>query len=144
MQVEDFLLLDATVARSNKSDSEEDIGELSEICCIITHLYSTLEDDLELIQDDEMLGDASDSSWRNRPLIAEDDSAEDLKKIAADINTHHARSRAQARPSDDNDDSIWQLDAVMYCFSMPVNVASNQLEYECLLEHCYRITELSS
>ena len=41
MQVEDFLLLDATVAHSNESDSEEDIGELSEICCIITHLYST-------------------------------------------------------------------------------------------------------
>ena len=62
MQVENFLLLDATIVHSNKSDSEEDISELSEICCIITHLYSTLEDDLELIQDDEMLDDASDSS----------------------------------------------------------------------------------
>ena len=110
MQVEDFLLLDATVARSNESDSKEDIGELSEICCIITHLYSTLEDDLELIQDDETLDDASVSSWRNRPLVAEDDSAEDLKKIAADINTCHARSCAQARPSDNNNDSIRQLD----------------------------------
>ena len=96
MQVEDFLLLDATIARSNESDSEEDIGDLSEICCIITHLYSTLEDDLELIQDDEMLDDASVSSWRNCPLVAEDDSAEDLEKIAADMNAHHARSHAQA------------------------------------------------
>ena len=144
MQVEDFLLLEATVACSNKSDSQEGIVELSEICCIITHLYSTLEDNLELIQDDETLDDISVSSWRNCPLVTEDDSAEDLKKIAADINTCQARSCAQAKPSDDNDDLSQQLDVVMYCFSVPVNVASNQLEYECLLEHCYRITELSS
>ena len=94
MQAEDFLSLDATIAHSNKSNSKEDISELSEICCIITHLYSTLEDDLKLIQDNEMLDDVSVSSWRNCPLITEDDSAEDLGKIAADINAHHTRSHA--------------------------------------------------
>lgn len=67
-----------------------------------------------------MTVDDAPVSSRAHRLLSDDDSddEEDLEQIAADIRARHARSRVERQTSPD---ALQQLDAVMYCFAVPVS-----------------------
>ena len=85
-------------------------------CYLYLLIFVILEDGEEFIAADDEI--TYNVSRQYRPLL-EDDNHEDLKQIAADINARHARSHQQYQINDDN--PIEQLDAQMYCFSLPVS-----------------------
>ena len=128
MQVEDFLSLQATVAWPGDRDSDEEIGELQELCpChppILT--FSLLEEYLEFIEDDEILDNSPIVSRPGGLFFEDDESSDDFKRITADINARHSRSHTQHNPSDDQ--SIKQPDAQIYSFFVPVSDACS-VEY---------------
>ena len=95
-------------------------------CYLYLLIFVILEDGEEFIAADDDI--TSNVSCQYHPLLEDDDHfSEDLEHITANINACHVRSHQQYQISDDN--PIEQLDAQMYCFSLPVSSTEVQLAH---------------
>lgn len=86
----------------------------------ISIFFYSDDSDREFIEDDETIDDSFAFSRQGRPL-EDDESSEDLERIAANIKARYSGKHPQHRPNDDT--TTEQPIASMYCFSVPVSDA---------------------